>query len=825
MIGFPKLKQKLDYIQRSVIYELDNYKKMLDIVNTYDFSDFTENQLAELWSKLKQQAAIFVSEGVTLDSDHKITVSNKDINIPDKNQLVSVKGIVKKLPDEIIAKTFALIREAAARVLGERPYDQQILAALALYDNKVVEMQTGEGKTLAAVLPACLKALTGISVHILTFNDYLARRDAEWMRPVYSLFGLKVSFIRGDTPYEERKAAYQSDILYITAKECGFDYLRDFVSIEKSQLLQRDFEYAIVDEADSILIDEARIPLVIAGERKSDSKLWNELASLAGTMINGIHYDTDNFENNVFLTEEGVYFAEKMLGHINLYSKNNNKLLAALNCALHAEVLLKKDRDYIIRNSKIEIIDNYTGRTSENRSWPESIQKAVEAKEGLESSIDSRILASITMQFFINLYPSLSGMTGTAATSSVEFYDHYGLETVIIPTHKKCIRKDQPDQVLETSEEKYRKVAEEVKKAYQNERPVLIGTASIYESERLSELLRKEGIDFNVLNAKNDDMEAVIIENAGSLKAVTVSTNMAGRGVDIKLKNSKEKGGLLVIGTNRHESRRIDNQLRGRTGRQGDPGESRFIISLEDEIFEKYYLKSLFGKQDRYNEKTIDYTSAIEKCQRIIEGHNSDERKELLRYSYIIEEQRKIIHKKQRQIIISEVSPGILSKSEITGELYKAFILQYGLEKAEDIERIIYLCCMRESWADYLHYIGGEKEGIHLVLIGGKNPFDEFNRHAIKSFEIMMKELDEEVEKVFVRVCENNAMSYAGLDLEKAGLLRLSGMRTYLVNESPGQFAKIPDLMKLAAKIGGKKTESVLSIFKRVFMIKNNKYS
>jgi len=544
---------------------LTPYGKVLEQINTYQLESYSDCHLKEMSAEMKNRARNGVS------------------------------------PDELLVESYAIVREASRRMLGMRPYDVQVIAGIALHRCKVVEMQTGEGKTLAAIMPAYLNALTGEGVHVLTFNDYLAHRDAAWMGPVYEYLGLTVGYVKEGMSISQRQNAYCSDITYVTAKKAGFDYLRDFLCAEKNMLVQRPFHYAIVDEADSILIDEARIPLVIAGNVPENVEDAFRLYDIVKNLQPGDDYETDQYRSNIYLTDAGLSRVEKILGCGNLYDPENLELLTRLNCALYAEVLLEKDKDYIVKNGKVEIIDEFTGRIADKRHWPDNLQTAVEAKEGLALQTGGMVMGSIALQHFLSLYPRISGMTGTAVAAAGEFNEFYCMDVVVIPTNRPCIRRDHPDLVFTHSQAKQKALVSEVKRAHRTGQPVLIGTGSVEESERLASDLRKVGIEPRVLNAKNDEMEAIIIARAGEPGAVTVSTNMAGRGVDIKLGGEREQerdrvvalGGLYVIGTNRHESSRIDNQLRGRAGRQGDPGESRFFISLEDDMIVRYDIAKL----------------------------------------------------------------------------------------------------------------------------------------------------------------------------------------------------------------------------------------
>ena len=493
------------------------------------------------------------------------------------------------------APFFALVREASRRALGQRPFDEQIVAALALDDGDVVEMLTGEGKTLTAVMPAAFNALADRGAHVLTFNDYLAGRDAEWMGPIYRLLGLSVGCVQQGMAPADRRAAYHADVTYVTAKEAGFDHLRDLLAMEAADLVHRPFHFALVDEADSLMIDEARVPLVIAGSVDRDTSLAPRLAALVASLVSGVHFDADEYGRDIELTEKGIEHVERALGCGGLHSAENIELLTALNCALHARVLLRRDVDYIVRSGRIEIVDEFTGRVVADRHWPDGLQAALEAKEGLARRPDGRILGSMTLQRFLRGYPRLCGMTGTATSCAAELAQLYGLDVVVIPPHVPMVRIDRDDLVFTGREAKERAIVDEIQRAHATGRPVLVGTSTVTESENLAARLRTVGVSCEVLNAKNDAEEAAIVARAGQFGAVTISTNMAGRGTDIRLGGDRVVvlSGLYVIGTNRHESRRVDLQLRGRAGRQGDPGESRFFVSLEDELLVRYGIRDL----------------------------------------------------------------------------------------------------------------------------------------------------------------------------------------------------------------------------------------
>jgi len=671
--------------------------------------------------------------------------------------------------DDVLAEAFALAGEAASRVLGMRPFDVQYWAGAALHDGNMVEMQTGEGKTLAAVMPAYLNALSGKGVHVLTFNDYLAGRDASWMGPVYRYLGLTVGSVKEDMTTEERRQAYAADITYVTAKQAGFDYLRDTIAMKAEDVAHRPFHYAIVDEADSLLIDEARVPLVIAGEVASSGGDGGRMAKLARELALGEDYDFDENKRNVFLTEAGSEKAEQSLRTGNLYEAHNSHLLTALNCALHAESLLKKDVDYVIRDGKLEIIDPHTGRVAQNRHWPDGLQAAVEAKEGIASGTSGKILGNITLQHFLSLYEKISGMTATAQDSADEFDETYGLRVVEIPPNKPKIRIDHDSRIYTHKEAKLKALVREIAEVRATGRPMLIGTSSVEESDALAEELRKANVPCHVLNAKNDEKEAEIIAKAGELGAVTVSTNMAGRGVDIRLgagepeqaRKVAELGGLYVIGTHMNESARIDNQLRGRAGRQGDPGSSRFYVCLEDELINRFGIEKAIpashrtGKQEEELSASI-FNKKMDHIQRVVMGQNFELRKTLNKYSDMVEEQRRI-HQERRDAVLGD---------------------QDGMSAAE---KHIRLYLMDKAWSDHLAYVSYIREGIHLESLANRNPVDEFHHRIIHAFEQLPDKLEKDTARALARL---NASGNPDLvDWEKEGFKAPSRTWTYLIQD------------------------------------------
>ncbi|MEU7478971.1 preprotein translocase subunit SecA [Lentzea sp. NPDC042327] len=607
--------------------------------------------------------------------------------------------------DELLPEAFAVAREAAKRTLGQRPYDVQLMGGAALHLGQISEMRTGEGKTLTSVMPVYLNALAGRGVHVITTNDYLAKRDADWMGRVHRFLGLTVGAILSEMTPEQRRAAYNADITYGTNNEFGFDYLRDNMAWSLDECVQRGHYYAIVDEVDSILIDEARTPLIISGPAEQSARWYVEFARLSPLMKRDTHYEVDERKRTVGVSEQGVSFIEDQLGIENLYEAANTPLVGYLNNALKAKELYTKDKDYIVRNGEVMIVDEFTGRVLAGRRYNEGMHQAIEAKEGVEIKAENQTLATITLQNYFRLYEKLGGMTGTAETEAAEFHQTYKLGVVPIPTNRPPQRKDQPDLVYKSEEAKFEAVAEDIAEKHAKGQPVLIGTTSVERSEYLSKLLVRKGIPHEVLNAKHHDREALIIAKAGRKGAVTVATNMAGRGTDIVLGGNpdiiadhelrdrgldpvttpeeyeaewakvveelttqgkaeadevREAGGLYVLGTERHESRRIDNQLRGRTGRQGDPGESRFYLSLQDELMRRFNASMVEMVMTRLNvpdDVPIEHkmvTRAIRSAQTQVEQQNFEIRKNVLKYDEVMNRQRTVIYAERRRVLEGE---------------------------------------------------------------------------------------------------------------------------------------------------------------------------
>ena len=563
--------------------------------------------------------------------------------------------------DSILPEAFAAVREASKRTLGMRHFDVQLIGGMVLHEGRIAEMKTGEGKTLVATLPLYLNALAGVNVHLVTVNDYLARRDASWMSPIYEALGVSVGVIQAMMPEDERRAAYASDITYGTNSEFGFDYLRDNMAPTMEWTVQKGHWFAIVDEVDSILIDEARTPLIISGEPEAAAETYYAFARAVGELEPENDYEVDEKMHTAAPTEEGVSKVEKALRVDNLYAAENGQLVNHLIQAIKAKELYHRDVEYVVEDGEVHIVDEFTGRKMEGRRWSEGLHQAVEAKEGLSIQDENITVATVTIQNYFRMYEKLSGMTGTALTEANEFHEIYALEVVPVPTHRPMVRLDQNDQIYKTKEEKFAAAIEDIVERHNTGQPVLVGTISVEVSEHLSRLLERRGIQHEVLNAKNHEREATIIEDAGQLGAVTIATNMAGRGVDIKLGDGVlDQGGLYVLGTERHESRRIDNQLRGRSGRQGDPGETRFYLSAQDEVVRlfagdrMYKILDKLGPTDGEPIEAKMLTNQIERAQKKVEEFHFVNRKNVVKYDDVLNDQRSQVYARRRQILEGE---------------------------------------------------------------------------------------------------------------------------------------------------------------------------
>ncbi len=591
--------------------------------------------------------------------------------------------------EQILPEAYAVCREGARRTLGQRHYDVQLIGGIVLHQGKISEMKTGEGKTLTATLPCYLHGLSGKGAHLVTVNDYLARRDAEWMGKVYTFLGLSIGVICHGLSDAERQAAYDCDITYGTNNEFGFDYLRDNMKTEASRLVQkREHSFAIVDEVDSILVDEARTPLIISGPTDSNTDLYGKVNATIPGLQKDSDYIIDEKSRSVSLTEDGISKLEKRLRIENLYNPESIEWLHHCQQALKAHMVFKKDVDYVVRNGEVVIVDEFTGRLMPGRRYSDGLHGALEAKEHVEVQQETQTLATITFQNYFRLYKTLSGMTGTADTEAVEFKKIYNLEVVVIPTNRSQIREDQQDMIFRTAREKYQAIAKDIQEAQSKGQPVLVGTVSVEKSELLSHLLKSLNVPHEILNAKNHAREASIIENAGGKGNVTISTNMAGRGTDIKLgEQVASLGGLYVIGTERHESRRIDNQLRGRSGRQGDPGKSKFFLSLEDDlmrIFASDRLSAIMGRLGMEEGEAIVspmVSRAIEKAQKRVEEHNFSSRKHVLEYDDVMSQQRQVIYKKRRQALL--VSGEVEFLEEVIAGIVEQLVKKHSPEELD----------------------------------------------------------------------------------------------------------------------------------------------
>ncbi len=597
----------------------------------------------------------FVEAINALEPDMKAMRENQ---LKDQTQRLKTRLDNGEPLDDLLPEAFATVREASSRALGMRPYDVQLIGGMVLHSGKIAEMKTGEGKTLVATLPAYLNALTGRGVHVVTVNDYLARRDTAWMGQIYTYLGMSVGTVMHGLDDRQRKESYGADITYGTNNEFGFDYLRDNMKFDGQSLVQRDLHFAIVDEVDSILVDEARTPLIISGPAEKSTQLYYQVNGIIPKFKTEVDFKIDEKARSAALTEEGVAHAEQLLGVENLYDSSNIELLHHTNQALKAHTLFKRDVDYIVKEGEVIIVDEFTGRLMPGRRYSEGLHQALEAKENVKIENENQTLATITFQNYFRMYDKLSGMTGTADTEAAEFKKIYNLEVSVIPTNMPMVRIDFPDVIYKTRREKFNAAIEEIKALYQKGQPVLVGTVSIDISEQLAKKLKKQGIPHEVLNAKNHEKEAEIISMAGQKGSVTISTNMAGRGTDIVLGEGVTKlGGLHILGTERHESRRIDNQLRGRAGRQGDPGSSRFYLALEDDLLRIFGGERITGIMERLGMEEgepIEHnliSRAIENAQSKVEAHNFDIRKHLIEYDDVMNQQREVIYKQRRDLL------------------------------------------------------------------------------------------------------------------------------------------------------------------------------
>jgi preprotein translocase subunit SecA len=679
-----------------------------------------------------------------------------------------------------LAEFCAVAREAARRTLGMRPYDVQLLGTLALLSGHVAQMATGEGKTLSGALAAAGFALRGHKVHVISVNDYLAQRDAEWMGPFYEALGVTVGWIGQHSTHEERRAAYAADVTYGSVSEIGFDVLRDRMATDPGDMVVPEPGVALIDEADSVLVDEARVPLVLAGAAEAGDSV-PEAAALVRRLVRGYHYETDAEGRNVFLTPKGIDAAEKALGGIDLYAEENADTLTKVSLALHAHALLTRDVDYIVRDGKVQLINPSRGRVTLLQRWPDGLQAAVEAKEALAPSETGQILDSITVQGLIRRYPQICGMTGTAVAVGEQLREFYDLNVAVIPSNEPCVRVDEPDRIFATVTDKEHALVEEIVSVHAAGRPILVGTLDVAESERLAEMLRREGLDCVVLNAKNDAAEAAIIAEAGARGAVTVSTQMAGRGTDIKLgEGVAELGGLYVIGSGRHSSSRLDDQLRGRAGRQGDPGGSVFFVSLEDDLVAHYAAEERAPAPDE--DGVVRHRRAAQivgHAQRVAEGVNLEIHRNTWRYTRLLELQRSQVLEHREKALRGDSAAQALA--EASAERYAELLDSVGEEVLTEAARQIVLFHLDECWTDHLAFLADLREGIHLRALGRMSPLDEFQKESVRAY----RDLLDEVGRRSVATFEKIEITAEGADLGAAGLKRPTSTWTYLVQDNP----------------------------------------
>ncbi|MED3660906.1 preprotein translocase subunit SecA [Ureibacillus terrenus] len=711
--------------------------------------------------------------------------------------------------DDLLPEAFAVCREASRRVLGMYPYRVQVMGAAVLHDGNIAEMKTGEGKTLTSTMAVYLNALLGEGVHVVTVNEYLAKRDATEMGKLYEFLGLTVGLNLNSLSKEEKRQAYAADITYSTNNELGFDYLRDNMVLYKEDKVQRPLNFAIIDEVDSILIDEARTPLIISGQSGRSPKLYVQADAFVRTLKADEDYTYDETTKAVTLTESGMTKAEKAFGIDNLYDLSHVCLLHAINQSLKAHVAMHRDVDYVVQDGEVIIVDSFTGRLMKGRRYSDGLHQAIEAKERVEIQNESMTMATITFQNYFRMYKKLAGMTGTAKTEEEEFRNIYNMNVVVIPTNKPVIRIDRPDLIYATMKGKFEAVVDDIERRHKKGQPVLVGTVAIETSEIISEMLKKRKIPHNVLNAKNHEREAEIIAQAGQKGAVTIATNMAGRGTDIKLgEGVKELGGLAVIGTERHESRRIDNQLRGRSGRQGDPGESQFYLSLEDELMRRFGSDSMkammtkLGMDDSQPIQSKMVSKAVESAQKRVEGNNFDARKRLLQYDEVLRQQREVIYRERNAVLETEnmrevvenmiresienmvnahtagnkedwnfkamedyIKANLLDEGEITAqdlqdkspeemiefifnktmERYDEREQEMTPERMREFEKVILLRSIDTKWIDHIDAMDQLRQGIHLRAYGQTDPLREYEQEGFAMFEEMIAAIREDV--------------------------------------------------------------------------------
>jgi len=787
------------------------------------------NFLGRIFSQNQSTSFLKASAGVLRIANSKAeeleALSKEDLQ--ERLQTVKNKTDGSPTEDVDVAEVFALVREAGRRTLGERHYDVQLLGGVALSKGKIAEMRTGEGKTLVATLPATLWALNGKGVHLVTVNDYLARRDAVWMGQIFLYLGLSVGVITSSGSYlydaehvqsesdeardetgsfrvfyeflrpATKQEAYNASITYATNNELGFDYLRDNTAFESNQLSQRGHHFAIIDEIDSILIDEARTPLIISGPTTDTEQLYERFAKLVGTFIAGIDYTVDEKQRAIQITEEGINKAEQALGIENLYTEGGVKMAHALETAVKAKALFKKDKEYVLKDGEIVIVDEFTGRLQPGRRWSEGLHQAVEAKEGVAIQKETRTYASVTFQNYFRMYGNLAGMTGTGLSSEEEFYTVYKLEVVVVPTNRDIARIDRDDYIFQTNIGKYKALTREVKMLHERGQPVLIGTVSIEDNEVVSEYLKQAGVPYEVLNAKNHEREGEIIAQAGRFGRVTVATNLAGRGVDIKLGGApvdpkerdqvREAGGLAVLGTERHEARRIDNQLRGRSGRQGDPGETRFYVSLEDRlmrVFASDMLKRVMGTFKIPEDEPIAsgmISKSLETAQKKIEGYNFDSRKQVLAYDDVLNTQRLAVYSRRRVALVGTTEvleqsiQGLMSGNTDLEEIYNMRKNEMGADVWTALIRKLYLQVTDSFWLEHIETMEYLRKSVSLRAYGQRDPLIEYRREGLARYQDMLRNIDGKILEAIPHVAHSDEVRMRAQEAKVRSNLVLAG--------------------------------------------------
>ncbi|MCT2587383.1 accessory Sec system translocase SecA2 [Actinophytocola gossypii] len=759
----------------------DRFGRLLDRPATVDLSRYQELLKSIDWREAKLEKL----------SDEELTET-------------ATKLRERDFDEKTMAELCGVGREAARRALDERPYDVQLLGVMQLLAGNIVQMATGEGKTLAGALAAAGYAIQGKPVHVMSVNDYLARRDAEWMGPVYALLGVSVGWVSQTSTPEERREAYAKDVTYGSVSEIGFDLLRDRLATDVAEMVGREPGVVLVDEADSVLIDEAKVPLVLAGS-SAEAETDPEVAKIVRTLRPGAHYQRDEDGRNAWLTGRGAKVVERALGDVDLYSGEHSDRLAAVNAALHAHALLERDVDYIVRDGKVHLINSSRGRIALRQRWPDGLQAAVEAKERLRPTESGEVLDSISVQGLIGRYPTVCGMTGTAVAVAEQLREFYQLRVAVIPPNTPCVREDEPDRLYDTVEAKEEAIVAEIASVHETGRPILIGTRDVAESERLAKMLADADVTCVVLNAKNDAEEAAIVAEAGAYDAVTVSTQMAGRGTDIRLGGRDgadhdkvaELGGLLVIGTGRYQSSRLDDQLRGRAGRQGDPGGSVMFASLADDQVVQYAPDATAGAEPDDDGRLEDPTTQrfVDHAQKVSEGVQLEIHRNTWRYTRLIEHQRKVLLEHRDELLTTDLA--VTELAALCPERWEELTEEHSEETLQLAARQIMLYHLDERWTEHLAFLADVRETIHLRALAKETPIDEFHRTAIPVFKQIPDEIGERAAETLKKV----EVTEEGAALERVGLRRPSATWTYMVHDNPFETDAEQALQRVRAMI------------------------